>query len=677
MNFFEHQDQARQNTQRLVLLYILSVICIVFSIYSAALVTSGIMMSKTPRYRFNNISPRVLQYDPNLRRRIWVRPADIEDTTITGKSDSRLLQPGLFLLVAIPTVLVIGGTSWLKLQSLKKGGSVVAQQLGGRLILPEIAGTNEQQLLNVVAEMAIAAGIPTPAVYLLDGEGGINAFAAGYSTNDAVIGITRGCLEQLNRDELQAVVGHEFSHILNGDMRLNMSLIGAIHGIVLIYLLGRILIQFRSGRNWNAWVFFGVSLMVIGSLGQLFSRLIQSGVSRQREFLADASAVQFTRNPEGLKGALEKIENNMHRSLVRSPYAEEMSHLFFGSAVGSAWLQGDWFATHPPLEQRIRRLNSSIGRYAARMPIKDVSRQPINGANPMVAPDVAATPEILSFTGNQATEDGVTPPPAIAPVYSTQAQQLLAKLSESMREKVRSHQGSLSLVYALLLDPENALMQTQQLNWLRQAESVEVVENTSQFSKELELLDAKLHLQLLDLTIPVLRQSSATECQKLFKCVQSLAKMDGRWSLNEFIIYLILWHELETSINPLVERSEIYTTLEAVWNDCLIVLSAISQVGQTNQSTVAFIFRSGLYKLPGVSQQTLPEVPPAYNFSDLKKSLERLRRASPKLQQAIFDACTEIVLMGKKVNLEQADLLRAIAIVINCPPPSMIACPHN
>ncbi|WP_421656189.1 M48 family metallopeptidase [Leptothermofonsia sp. ETS-13] len=272
-----------------------------------------------------------------------------------------LWHPGLFWTVAIPTVVVIGVGSLYKLMVLSQGGSIITQEMGGRLITPDTPNPAEYQLLNIVEEMAIASGISVPAVYVLDGEPGINAFAAGFTPNDAVIGVTRGCMEILTRDELQGVIGHEFSHILNGDMRLNLRLVGVLNGILLIYILGRLAIEVRSGRdrNGNGIALFGLALLIIGSVGLFFGRVIKAAVSRQREFLADASAVQFTRNPDGISAALRKIATHHSHSLVQSPYAEGNSHLFFGSALRFD-LFGDLFATHPPLEERIHRLEGSI-----------------------------------------------------------------------------------------------------------------------------------------------------------------------------------------------------------------------------------------------------------------------------------------------------------------------------
>jgi Zn-dependent protease with chaperone function len=636
MNFFEQQDRAHRNTQRLVGLFILSVCCIIVTIYGVAVISLAIASKgKTP------IIP-------------W--------------------QPQLFLIVAVATILLIGVGSWFKLLALRQGGQVIAQDLGGRLLIPSTTDPAEQQLLNVVEEMAIASGISVPAVYILDREQGINAFAAGFTPNDAVIGVTRGCLEQLNRDQLQGVIGHEFSHILNGDMGLNLRLVGILHGILLIYLTGRILCDFRSrDRNYSLLI-FGLGLIVVGSVGLFCGRLIKSAVSRQREFLADASAVQFTRNPSGIAGALRKIAAHHGSSLVQSPYAEENSHLFFGNALRFNFL-GELFATHPPLDQRILRLESN--------PIQSAAPKPSASTRNRQRPELQDSLVMgLAATGKSPSADAVkiqtVPDQVIAqvgtvtPEQFAHAQALLAKLPASIQAGIRDRHNAIAIVYALALDLENPQVQEKQLDWLRQVEPSEVVESTLGFSQEIAQLDPQIRLPLLDLTIPALRQSSATECQQLFKCVTGLARANKQRSLADFVLYIVLWHRLQPCVNATVENKIQYTALTQVWPDCLILLSALAQVGQTSQNEVAYAFRSGIYRLPGASQQELPETPPVFNLGELHQSLKRLGLVSAKLKQKIVDACAHTVLLDNVVTVQEADLLRAIAITLDCPLPPFL-----
>ncbi|WP_417657564.1 M48 family metallopeptidase [Pseudidiomarina aestuarii] len=321
VNFFEHQQQARRNTLLLVFLFVLAFFLIIGLVVALAAVTMG-GVTQTP-----GSTDYVVQW----------KPLGIIAAAVGG------------------AILLIMMAKWV---TLKPGGHVVAEQLGGVRIAPDSQDPVQRRVLNVVEEMAIAANMPVPAVYILPNEAGINAFAAGYETKDAAIGLTQGSIETFSREELQAVVAHEFSHILNGDMRLNIRLIAALAGILALAHFGRIMLhsaRFRSrGRNNNNILpLVGIALMIIGGVGVFFGNIIKAAVSRQREYLADAAAVQFTRNPEGLAGALQQIGARQHGSRVQHQNADEVAHLFFGQAL-SKWFS--LMATHPPLDKRIKRI---------------------------------------------------------------------------------------------------------------------------------------------------------------------------------------------------------------------------------------------------------------------------------------------------------------------------------
>lgn len=677
MNFFEHQDRARQNTQKLIWLFVGSIVSMIFCIYLAAIVTFNVSPLK------DWSSPSSVQCVESIRSEaeptlIYVsrrsrgssnfsrsRSSDTPEISVpsfrSNRSNSKQSctpkqssvsswwNPKLFFWVTVSTVVLIGGASWYKLSTLQAGGSAIAQELGGRLLLPELVTSEEEhQLLNVVEEMSIAAGMPVPAVYVLDQETAINAFAAGYTPKDAVIGVTRGTLQQLTRDELQGVIGHEFSHILNGDMRLNLNLVSALFGIFFVYLSGRLLLETRYSRDNPFWS-FGLALCAIGGLGVFFGRLIQSAASRQREFLADASAVQFTRNPSGIAGALEKISG--HSSRLISPHAETASHMFFGNGVKTSWLD-DLFATHPPIEKRIQRLHN--------LP---------EGAIPRVSRPSSHQLEsgVMGFA-NSSPSDVVNQVGTVAPEHFAHAQGLLAQLPETIRSGLRNRKDAIAIVYALTLEAQNAEIRTQQIEFLRQTEFADTIEQTLNFYTEIDALDARIRLPLLDLTIPSLRQIPEEECQKLLKSIQGLAKVDSRWSLNEFILFLVLQNRLSSESNSTIQ----FNTIEPIWSDCLNVLSALARVGNTSKDDVIYGFRSGAYRLPNSSQRELPEIPPSVQLSDLKKSLDRLKLAAPKLKQSMVDAFAHTILLDNTITVQEADLLRAIVIAIDCPIPPFL-----
>ncbi len=324
VNFFEHQQQARRNTWLLVGLFVVAFALIIIFVTAVVAIAFGVV-----------------------------------DASQQGDFTA---EPGMLSWTAFFVgigILLVMGMKWLQL---RPGGHVVAESLGGVRLSPDTQDPVERRVQNVVEEMAIAANMPVPDVYILPNESAINAFAAGYQTRDAVIGLTKGSIETFSREELQAVVAHEFSHILNGDMRLNIRLISALAGILVVAHLGRMLLysaHFSRGsrsRN-NALPLLGLALIVIGSIGILFGNLIKSAVSRQREYLADAAAVQFTRHPDSLAGALKQIgarnHDNNDGSKVEHKNADQTAHLFFGQAL-SHWFS--MMATHPPLEKRIKRI---------------------------------------------------------------------------------------------------------------------------------------------------------------------------------------------------------------------------------------------------------------------------------------------------------------------------------
>ncbi|MCC5607206.1 M48 family metallopeptidase [Nostoc sp. CHAB 5834] len=626
MNFFEHQDRARQNTQKLIGLFSLSIAVMIMAIYIATL----FLFCMAPR--------------------VW-------------------WHPGIFLYVTGITIVAIAIGSLYKIVYLREGGSVIAQELGGRLLLPEMADEQGRQLLNIVEEMAIASGISVPEVYLLERETSINAFAAGFTPNDAVIGVTRGTLQHLNRDELQGVIGHEFSHILNGDMRLNLRLVGLLHGILFIYLTGELLWRirgsFRLGKEDKGlpiWA-FGLALMAIGGIGLLCGRLIKAAVSRQREFLADASAVQFTRNPNGLTGVFQKLQKMDSRLIA--PGAEAASHMFFGNALNPSFWE-NMFSTHPPLAERIRRVGGLNVSNLPAMPSRNQVRSPSQESLTMgFAGGSGPTPEqVVNQVGS------------VTPEHFAHAQALLSQLPESLRLGVREQESAIAIAFALALDTENIDIQQRQIAWLREVQPPELVDKTLELSGEISQLDPRIRLPLVDLAVPVLRQNSAKECQRLCKCVHGLVVATGSLSLWHFVLQLILWHRLQPSINPTSATTVEFTSIEEIWPDSLLVLSVIARIGYSQPDAsiedIAYAFRSGVFRLPKAGEQEKPEIPLTCNFTELKKSIDRLRLASPKLKQAIVDACAHTVLLDNKVTQPEADLLRAIAMTLDCPIPPFL-----
>ncbi|MEL7246150.1 MAG: M48 family metallopeptidase [Cyanobacteria bacterium J06573_2] len=621
MNFFKHQDKARQNTQLLFGLFALYILTMIFVIYNF------VMLVLIFSYSTHNTDVTTF---------IWWNPT-------------------VFSRVSLVTIGFITLASCYKMISLRRGGSVIAKDLGGRLILAETDSEQEQQLLNIVDEMAIASGIPVPKVYLLYREPSINAFAAGFSLNDAVIGVTRGSIEQLNRDELQTVIAHEFSHILNGDIRINSLLIGLLHGILLIFITGKVIthIRFNGEEDCSLWP-FGFMLMAIGGIGLIFGRSIQAAVSRQREFLADAYAVQFTRNPDAISGALQKIQQMDSRLLT--PKAEAVSHIFFGNAV-SIFFFKEQFATHPSVPIRIRRVNGTkvkVKKTSASS--RNSLKKDSNNSN-----DPTSKPEkIINKIGT------------VTPNNFDFTQQLLAELPEYLKLGIRQTKTAQEILFALALENQDSQIQEKQLTWLRQTQPEEVVSSSIKFNQEIAELDSNIYLPLIDLTIPALKQLSPKECQRVCKCVKGLALAKGQASVRDFAINLILWHRLQPILEPDYKITIKLNSIAEIWSDCLLVLSAIVQIGENNPDSAAYAFSSGVFQLSGAAQQEKPKAPLKCSFSQLKKSIENLRQATPKLKQTVVEACAYTVLINNKITDQEQDLLRAIAMTLDCPIPPFL-----
>ena len=511
MNFFEQQDRARRNSGRLLILMALAVLSLI-TLTSLALGA------------------------------IWQLFGN--DQNSLGLLDG----PGSLLpswpLVGGVALAVIGvvllGSLYKQLQ-LSRGGQAIAERLGGRLINLSPQNLEERRLLNVVEEMALASGTSVPPVYVLD-DAGINAFAAGLTPQDAVIGITRGAICQLSRDELQGVIAHEFSHIFHGDMRLNTRLVSLLHGILLLGLIGGFLLRSsgrgsRSSRDNSVAIVLaiGVALWLLGYAGTFFGNLIKAAVSRQREFLADASAVQYTRNPESIAGALKKIGGNLYGSQLQAGHAAEFSHMYFAAGVRQA-LDG-MLATHPPLDQRIRRITPGWdGRYPHVAELSAVTPAAVASDSAGNLHDLSAFAPGLSAASASEAIGAIGDPQA---AHLLAARSTLAQLDLALSEAAHSCSGAQALLYGLLLDPAEA-QATQQLQRLQPRIAAEVAAQLEQLRAPLRQLAPGMRLPLLDLAMPTLKQLATDQFATLKANLALLIRADGRVALLELTLLLIV-----------------------------------------------------------------------------------------------------------------------------------------
>lgn len=628
MDFFEHQESARRQTGRLVVLFVLAVLGIILSVYAVMVLVLGGAEVKNPELD----APSPWQWE-------------------------------VLLACAFVVLLVVGTGSYYKMSQLRAGGRAVAEMLRGRRIAHGTRDRDERRLVNVIEEMAIASGTPVPGIYVMDGEEGINAFAAGHTPDDAVIGVTKGALEKLSRDELQAVIGHEFSHILHGDMRLNLRLMGIVHGILVIGILGYVMMRFgRLGRR-NPVPVIGLALFVIGYLGTFFGNLIKAAVSRQREFLADASSVQYTRNPEGMAGALHRIRDDARGSRMRNAHAPEVSHMLFGAVDRKV---ASLVATHPPLKERIRRIEGQAGRFepgkrrpAKPEPKREKAKEAARGLGFVAGAAVlaeSAVPPALAFVGE----------PSAA--HLEYARSLTEALPESVHRAAREPAGARAVVYALLLN-EEAEARSFQLDYLAQHVEAELVKETKTLADAVSQQGREIRLPLIDIALPALGEMTAAQFAPFRRTVTALIRADQRIDVFEWTLGRILLRHLEPRFHPVRVPAMRYRTWSGLEGACSMLLSVLAHVGYDSPDVRRAAFARGAKELG----RELRHVPlESESLPLLQQALDRLQQAAPLLKRQLLAAAAATISIDEYVTVEEGELFRAIADSLDCPVPPLL-----
>jgi Zn-dependent protease with chaperone function len=641
MDFFAHQDAARRKSALLVAYFALALALIVAAVYA--------VVGFLAHYFGDSYAAQ------HAYREDW-------------------WDPVLLAWVAAGVLGVVGLGTAYKVLSLRSGGAAVAQALGGTPVSPATRDAGERRLLNVVEEMAIASGLRVPEVYVLKDEPGINAFAAGLGPNDAVVAVTRGCLEGLGRDELQGVIAHEFSHIFHGDTRLNLRLIGILHGILLIGLVGQMLMRGGAlgSRRWTARsgsrrgsgagiVLLGVAVWLIGSVGVLFANLIKAAVSRQREFLADASAVQYTRNPAGIAGALKKIGAAAGGSLLGARRAAEASHMYFAAGLGS-YLRG-LLATHPPLAERIRRIEPGFdGRFAV----------PVPG----VAPLATGAPSSRGWH----EPAGLAPAALVArvgepaPAQLDHAERLMAALDPVLRQAAREPFAARALVYALLLsdDPQ---ARGRQVDHLRRAADPKVYAELRRLVAAAKRLPAEQRLPLADLALPALRWLSPDQYRSFRGNLKVLIEADGRVSLFEYALHRLLLRHLDPLFQSQrrAERRPAHRRrhhLEALKEPAAVVLCALAHAGHSDPDEAASAYAAARDAFGPIQVPDLPP-PDACSIAAVDRALADLEALVPDHRRRLLQAAAASVAHDGHVRAAEAELLRAIADALDLPVPPL------
>ncbi len=646
MDFFQNQDVARRKTGRLVVFFGLAVISIIACVYLLAV---GIIIM--------------------LAQRAEDAPAASEIA----------LDPRLIGAVIGLTLIVIVGAALSKIAELRHGGSAVAESLGGRLLSHDGANANERRVLNIVDEMSIASGVPTPQVYVMDNETSINAFAAGYSPGDAAVGVTRGCIEQLSRDELQGVIAHEFSHVLNGDMRLNIRLIGLLHGILILGVIGYYMLYMarfstvrsssRSGGKGNAapaiLMLGGLGLMLVGSIGTFFGSLIKAAVSRQREFLADASAVQFTRNPAGIADALKRIGGLSAGSKILSPNAPQASHMFFGQAITIGF--NAMFATHPPLPMRIRRIEPSWdGKFlpARTAPVSDrapakrsAGRLNIPGTAGLAGAS-AVSPDVTALVGHPSLE------------HLTVAAAVLDRLAGPLADATHEPFGAWAAVYAALLS-SNPEVRVVQLRQIRSGDDRVVAREVERLAPLTVSLGSAERFAVVELAAPALRRMTREQYRIFAAGLERLALADNELSLFEWAVGHTLSHLLGAHFSIARTKRVHYYSLAGLGDACSDLLSALAYVGARDQPAAERAFATGRPALGAVSGLTL-RPPGRVTRLDLDKAFDELNLVAPKLKRSLIEAAVLTIGADHVITPSEYELLRAIGAALDCPIPPLL-----
>ncbi|SFM42782.1 M48 family metallopeptidase [Marinobacter zhejiangensis] len=653
--FFERQANARRNTSLLVVLFLAAVVLI-----SLAVCLVGYMVTRSESTSLSYLD--------------WLLS---KHGLITAGSVA-----GLILLVSL--------VRWLDLAG---GGERVANMVGARLIDPSTQNQDERRFRNVVEEMAIASGVPVPQLYVMDRESSINAFVAGYTPSEAVMVITQGALNNLSRDELQGVVGHEFSHILNGDMRINIRLIAILAGILVIGQIGSFIFQssahrssFSSRRDNQqaaiAMAVFGLALLVIGYVGVFFGRLIQAAVSRQRELLADASSVQFTRNPEGIASALYKI--GQKGGLLRSTsHATDMNHMCFGESAKMAF--SSLLASHPPIEKRIEAIQPGmLTRLKSRMrdtvPAAEI-RRGADTASPSAQSSSPLASQVAGFASGGISRNlspiSRAPTPGqfsgkvgqVTRDSEQYAESLLAQLPATFRELLYTRSGAIQLCYALV---------TYELEPDTRQNHLELLEPHPAFRPEAHLLERfiptltklgpGIRFPALELAMPALRQLAPDERELLANCVQTLVMADNRMTLFEFALTSFLKRHL--SVDAGRAPGVRYRSYRPVAAHLTTLFSLMARAGTASSEEASQLYQEAIagFCEPGDAANTMPD---KVSLKALGEALRHLNGLSPLLKPAIIDACGHCVTHDGKVDATEYDIMRLVADQLDCPMPPL------
>lgn len=617
MNFFEHQAEARAKTKWLVFYFILAVAGIVISLYIVA------------RYA-------ILFESTRNNSALWL---ELQNTSFWS--------PELFRVVLFVSLGLIALGSIIKLIQLSRGGISVAEMMGGRPVDPSTDDLLERRLMNIVEEMSIASGVPAPKVYIMDYETAINAFAAGTNPSNSVIGVTRGSLEKLNRDELQGVIAHEFSHILNGDVQLNINLLSVIAGILFISTIGRLLMQSPRGPArrrgaGNALPLAGLALFIIGYLGLFFGRLIQSAVSRQREFLADASAVQFTRNPLGIAGALDKIATHSHIHMANG-HSEEISHMLFATPFRSF---GGLFATHPPLVDRIHRIVPQVK-------VGELSGQQTTNVSQKIQTPQQNEEKMRVMPQSMTQRFGTLSLEGLA-----MASQLLETTPSNLIEAAHSQQGAMALTLCLTVHEDDQL-KNRSFQLIKSGLGEGLLQNVKSLYEQIQSLNKSKRIALLEIAFPRLKELPPETFHNFHQALTAIIKLDGKLSIFEASVLRM--------VSKVIERKKHNNhSLNSLKVECFEVLKMISWIGSDTSAGAKRSLQAALKGLPQIEMTEALEPP---EWSTFDNALRQLANLNPGDKQKFLSAAAMAIGEDGFASESELEVFRLVSITLDVPTP--------
>lgn len=648
MDFFAQQDRARRNTRFLVLLFCLAVILLVFLVNG--LITAFLWIGR--------------DYNLYVGGSGWsgfIRTFSVERFATVS-------------VVVFATIALVSLVRWVQLAS---GGKVVAESMGGRRVLAQSDDPFEKRCLNIVEELSLAASMPAPALYVLPDERGINAFAAGVTPADAVVAVTRGTLLQLKRDELQGVIGHEFSHILNGDMRLGIRLASLLKGITFIGDVGHFMLRAgaygigggnnRSSERSAALPIMGLALLVIGWLGSLSAGFIKAAISRQKEYLADASAVQFTRDTSGIAGALKAIGGFLPGSLVHAARAQEMSHLFFGEVRHALW---DGFATHPPLERRILRLDAQWdGKFITRKEVRygvgpldeEATRVGVGRAALVAAAMASARLNVDDLAGGSDSNSSHADQPDDAEPSALDA------LPIALQKAVHDPLGATAIALAMLVARDETHSEVE-LKLIADTGVRGQAELVKDMLAPVGALPSGQRFPLLAIAMPALKSLSTPQYRQFKTTLLAVISADQHTDLFEWCLFQLLRHYLDPEYLQVPVSRPRYAKLGKLRTPLRQVLSLLAHQGEADSQS-AFDLACDTLGLEGL--QMLPSAD--CKIADFSRAVHTLADCYPLLKPQILKAMALAAADDGQVSVTERELVVAVAAVMDCPPPPEIA----